>query len=114
MAHSDTAVMHFESGRYREAVLSARLAVEVAVGGRGEDVKRRLDGAPQDVSTAGRVLQMKRNIAVHEGSTRVEQKDAMEAIRAMKRLLDYLGAERRPTVTVEAAPRAPRKPPPRA
>ncbi|MBT2520911.1 hypothetical protein [Arthrobacter sp. ISL-28] len=32
-AHSRTAVTHFESGRYREAVLYARLAVEMACGG---------------------------------------------------------------------------------
>lgn len=89
-AHSRTAMTHFEGGRYREAVLSARLAVEMACGGGGADVKRRLDGAPQDVSTAGASLFARRNIAVHEGGTRVEQPDATEAIRAMMRLLDYL------------------------
>ncbi|MDQ0239279.1 hypothetical protein [Arthrobacter bambusae] len=89
-AHSRTAMTHFEGGRYREAVLSARLAVEMACGGGGADVKRCLDGAPQDVSTAGASLFARRNIAVHEGGTRVEQPDALEAIRAMMRLLDYL------------------------
>ncbi|MDQ4500753.1 hypothetical protein [Sinomonas sp. ASV322] len=89
-AHSRTAMTHFEGGRYREAVLSARLAVEMACGGGGADVKRRLDGAPQNVSTAGATLFARRNIAVHEGGTRVEQPDALEAIRAMMRLLDYL------------------------
>jgi hypothetical protein len=89
-AHSRTAVAHSGSGRYREAVLSARLAVEMACGGGGLDVKRRLAGAPHDVSTAGDALYAKRKIAVHEGGTRVEQQDALEAIRAMKRLLDYL------------------------
>jgi hypothetical protein len=89
-AHSRTAVTHFERGQYREAVLSARLAVEMASGGDGKDVKRRLAGAPQDVSTAGDALVVKRNIAVHEGDTRVEQPDALEAIRAMKCILDYL------------------------
>ncbi|MCZ9884917.1 hypothetical protein NFJ07_24325 [Arthrobacter sp. B2a2-09] len=89
-AHSRTAVTHFNGGRYREAVLSARLAVEMACGGRGVDVKRRLAGAPQDVSTAGDDLFAKRNIAVHEGGTRVEQQDARESIRAMTRLLGYL------------------------
>lgn len=89
-SHSRTAVTHFESGRYREAVLSARLAVEMASGGGGLDVKRRLAGAPQDVSTAGDALYTKRHIAVHEGGTRVEQQDALESIRAMTRLLDYL------------------------
>ncbi|MFF1252692.1 hypothetical protein ACFVYC_09385 [Pseudarthrobacter sp. NPDC058329] len=89
-AHSRTAVTHFEGGRYREAVLSARLAVEMACGGRGVDVKNRLAEAPQDVSTAGNDIFAKRNIAVHEGGTRVEQPDALEAIRAMNRILDYL------------------------
>lgn len=89
-SHSRTAVTHFDGGRYREAVLSARLAVEMACGGRGKHVMRRLAGAPEDVSTAGHDLVTKRNIAVHEGDTRVEQPDAREAIRAMKRILDYL------------------------
>lgn len=89
-AHSRTAVTHFDGGRYREAVLSARLAVEMACGGGGADVKRRLAGAPQDVSTAGDDLFAQRNIAVHEGGRRVEQQAALEAIRAMKRLLDYM------------------------
>jgi hypothetical protein len=89
-SHSRTATTHFGSGRYREAVLSARLAVEMACGGGGLDVKRRLAGAPHDVSTAGDALYATRNIAVHEGGTRVEQQDALESIRAMNRLLDYL------------------------
>lgn len=92
-AHSRTAVAHFEGGRYREAVLSARLAVEMACGGGGLDAKRRLAGAPQDVSTAGNALFAKRNTAVHEGGTRVEQQDAREAIRAMNRILNYLELE---------------------
>ena len=89
-AHSRTAITHFDGGRYREAVLSARLAVEMACGGRGKDVKHRLAGAPQDVLTAGDAIREKRNIALHEGDTRVEQQDALEAIRASKRILDYL------------------------
>lgn len=88
--YSRTAVSHYESGSYREAILSARLAIEVACGGKGADVKRRLTGAPEDVSNAGRILWDKRNLAVHEASTRVEQQDAEEAIDAMKRLLDFL------------------------
>lgn len=92
-AHSRTAWAHFEAGRYREAVLSARLAVEMACGGRGPDVKRRLVGAPQDVLTAGDALYEKRHVAVHEGDTRIEQHDALQAIRAMKRVLDYLEPE---------------------
>ncbi|SDQ11986.1 hypothetical protein SAMN04487847_0452 [Microbacterium sp. cf332] len=89
-AHARTAKAHFEHGRYREAVLSARLSVEVACGGRGADVRLRLTGAPSDVSNAGDVLRDKRNIAVHEGDTRVEQQDAREALDAMNVLLDFL------------------------
>ena len=89
-AHARTAQTHFDSGRYREAVLSARLAVETACGGRGPDVKRRLAGAPADVATAGNALYEKRHVAVHEGDTRVEQPDAVQAIRAMRCVLDYL------------------------
>lgn len=92
-AHSRTAVTHLEDGRYREAILASRLAVEVACGGRGADVKRRLDGAPLDVLKAGSVLRDKRNLAVHEGDTRVEQQDAREAIDAMNRLLGFLGPD---------------------
>jgi hypothetical protein len=47
-------------------------------------VKRRLEGAPQEVSAAGASLFERRNIAVHEGGTRVEQPDALEVIRAMR------------------------------
>jgi len=90
-AHSRTAITHFEDGRYREAVLSARLAVEMACGGGGTDVKRRLAGTPEDVSAAGASLFTRRNVAVHEGGTRVEQPDALEAIQAMNLLLNYLG-----------------------
>lgn len=92
-AHSRTARTHFEGGRYREAVLSARLAVEMACGGGGADVKRRLAGAPEDVLAAGDALFAKRNVAVHEGGTRVEQQDALQAISAMKRIRDYLEPE---------------------
>jgi hypothetical protein len=89
-AHSRTAITHFESGRYRESVLAARLSVEMASGGGGPDIKRRLAGAPEDVAAAGQALYAKRKIAVHEGGTRVEQPDALEAIRAMNCLLAYL------------------------
>lgn len=89
-AHARSAQTHFDRGRYREAVLSARLAVETACGGRGSDVKRRLADAPTDVTTAGDALYGKRHVAVHEGDTRVEQLDAKQAIRAMDRVLDYL------------------------
>ena len=92
-SHSRTARTHFDGGRYREAVVSARLAVEMACGGRSLDVKRLLAGSPQDVATAGDTLFAKRNVAVHEGGTRVEQQDAREALRAMQRILDYLEPE---------------------
>lgn len=89
-AHHRTARSHFERGHYREAVLSARLAVEMACGEGGPGVKRRLAGAPRDVAMAGKALFEKRNTAVHEGGTRVEQPDAREAIDAMRVILDYL------------------------
>lgn len=89
-AHARTAGTHFGKGQYREAVLSARLAVETACGGSGRDVKLRLADAPQDVAEAGDALRDNRNVAVHEGETRVEQQDAQQAIRAMNTVLDYL------------------------
>jgi hypothetical protein len=92
-AHARTAQTHFERGRYREAVLSARLAVETACGGRGSDVKRRLADAPAGVTDAGNALYGRRHVAVHEGDTRVEQPDAIQAIRAMHRVLAYLESD---------------------
>jgi hypothetical protein len=89
-AHVRTAQTHFDRARYREAVLSARLAVETACGGRAADVKRRLADAPADVTAAGLALYSKRHVAVHEGDTRVEQPDAVQAIRAMRAVLAYL------------------------
>lgn len=89
-AHARTAQTHFDRGRYREAVLSARLAVETACGGRGSDVKRQLTDAAADVTAAGDDLYGKRHVAVHEGDTRVEQPDAIQAIRAMHHVLAYL------------------------
>lgn len=77
-------------GRYFEAVLDARLAVETARGGRGPDVNRRLADAPADVSAAGDALYGKRHIAVHEGDTRIEHPDATQAILAMHSVLAYL------------------------
>lgn len=90
VAHSRTAQAHFEKGRYREAVLSARLSVEMACGGRGSDVKERLVDAPRDVITAAEALYATRHVAVHEGGTRIEQQDAQQAITAMKRVIDHL------------------------
>ena len=90
VTHSRTAAAHLEQGRYREAVLSARLAAEMASGGGGLEIKRRLAGAPPDVAPAGAVLYDKRKVAVHEGSTRIEQWDAEQALRAMNVILHYL------------------------
>lgn len=92
-AHARTAQTHFDTGRYREAVLAARLAVETACGGRGPDVKRRLANAPADIAAAGDALYGKRHIAVHEGDTRVEQPDATQAILAMHSVLAYLESD---------------------
>lgn len=92
-SHARTAQAHFDSGRYREAVLSARLAVEMACGGDGAAVKRSLANAPSDVAIAGAGLFAHRNVAVHEGGTRVEQPDALKAIRLMHQILIYLVSE---------------------
>lgn len=89
-AHLLTALRHFEGGRYRESVLSARLAVEMACGGSGKHVQKRLAQAPPEVSEAGANLYKIRHVAVHEGGTRFEQPAAWEAILAMKRVLAYL------------------------
>ncbi|WP_243011280.1 hypothetical protein [Cryobacterium zhongshanensis] len=91
--HARTARTHFEGGRYREAVLSARLAVEMACGGGGPAVKRRLADAPQAISAAAEALYTTRHVAVHEGGTRVEQPHALQAINAMKRIRDHLDSE---------------------
>lgn len=88
-AHARTAQAHFDAGRYREAVLSARFAVEMACGGDGAAVKRSLASAPSDVATAGAELFAYRNVAVHEGGTRVEQPEALKAIRLMHQILGY-------------------------
>lgn len=88
--HARTARAHFEGGRYRETVLSARLAVEIACGGGGRTVKDRLADAPQAVSAAAEDLYTTRHVAVHEGGTRVEQPDALQAINAMKRIREHL------------------------
>ena len=89
-AHACTAQTHFDTTRYREAVLAARLAVETACGGRGPDVKRQLADASADGAAAGDALYGKRHIAVQEGDTRVEQPDATQAILAMHSVLAYL------------------------
>jgi hypothetical protein len=93
VTHSRTATAHLEQGRYREAVLSARLAAEMACGGGGLEIKRRLAGAPSDVIAAAALLYEKRNVAVHEGGTRIEQQDAEQAIRAMNVILEHLAVD---------------------
>lgn len=90
LSHARTAQANFERGLYREAILFARLAVEMACGGTGKDIQRRLADAPQAVAAAGKSLFDKRNTAVHEGGTRVEQHDARDAIRVMAQILNYL------------------------
>lgn len=89
-AHSRTAAAHLQDGRYREAVLSARLAVETACGGGGIVAKQRLAGAPSDVSDAATALYEIRHVAVHESETRIEQQDAEMAVRSMDVVLAYL------------------------
>lgn len=89
-AHARTAATHLDSACYREAVLSARLAVEMACGGNGQQVKRRLTDAPKLVAEAGSVLFDKRNTAVHEGGTRVELQDAEVAVDAMRTVLRFV------------------------
>lgn len=74
-AHARTATTHLRDGRYREAVLSARLAVETACGGGGDITRRRLAEVPA-LSNAAFALFQKRNVAVHESETRIEQQDA--------------------------------------
>ncbi|MGV2982078.1 hypothetical protein ACNPNP_00110 [Microbacterium sp. AGC85] len=93
ISHTRTARTHFEKGYYREAILAARLAVETRCGGRSTHVKPRLSNAPQEVKDAGAALYDKRNLAVHEGDTRVEQTDAAQALNAMTTVLDYLRAD---------------------
>jgi hypothetical protein len=92
-AHRRTATTQLRDGRYREAVLWARLAVETACGGGGEITRRRLGAVPL-VSEAAYALFLKRNVAVHESDTRIEQQDAEEAVRLMNQVLDHLAQEK--------------------
>ncbi|MBT2502833.1 hypothetical protein [Curtobacterium sp. ISL-83] len=89
-AHARTAAMHLDQARYREAVLSARLAVEMACGGDGKQVRHRLADAPTPIAEAGSILFMIRNVAVHEGGTRVELQDAEIAVEAMRTVLRFV------------------------
>lgn len=91
-SHARTARNHFDKGHYREAILAARLAVETRCGGGGKIVKNRLAEAPQDVQEAGDALFSFRNIAVHEGGTRIEQPDTKHALQAMATVLDYVAS----------------------
>lgn len=89
-AHARTAQAHFDAGRYREAVLAARLSFETACGGGGPDLKRRLANVPADIAAAGDALYGKRHEAVHECDKRVEKPDATQAFFAMHSVLAYL------------------------
>lgn len=91
-SHARTAHSHYRKGHYREAILAARLAVEMGSGGSGKNVKERLSNAPQEVQDAGGALFDIRNVAVHEGGTRVEQSDAKGALVAMATVLEYLAS----------------------
>lgn len=95
-AHARNARAHLHEGRYREAILSARLAVEMACGGDGSAIKRRLADAPTDVTAAADALYEHRKVAVHEGGTRVEQQDAEQAVEAMKVVLAHLESGQAP------------------
>ncbi|WHE37795.1 hypothetical protein [Microbacterium sp. BDGP8] len=88
-AHARTAATHLRDGRYREAVLYARLAIEAACGGRGLTVANRLADAPE-VSKAAMALNELRHTAVHGLDTRIEQHDAEEAVRLMNQVLEHV------------------------
>lgn len=53
-------------------------------------MKRRLANAPKAVTDAAEALYATRHVAVHEGGTRVEQSDAVQAINAMDLIRDHL------------------------
>lgn len=91
--HARTSKTHFSRGRYREAIVYARLAVETACGGRSKNVMPRLADAPPVVLTAAESLYAIRHVAVHEGDTRVEQPDAARAIRAMETILAHVAPQ---------------------
>lgn len=88
-AHARTAATHLRDGRYREAVLSARLAIEAACGGRGLTVAKRLADSP-DVSDAAMALNELRHTAVHGLDTRIEQDAAEKAVRLMDQVLEHV------------------------
>jgi hypothetical protein len=91
--HARAARAHVYEGRYREAVLSARLAVEAVCGGNGDAIKRRLIDVPSAVSEAAAILWQKRGVAVHESATRVEQLDAEQAVAAMHLIVAHIESE---------------------
>lgn len=88
-AHARTAATHLRDGRYREAVLSARLAIEAACGGRGLTVANRLADSPANADAAMALNQL-RHTAVHGLDTRIEQHDAEEAVRLMDQVLEHV------------------------
>ena len=88
--HARSARESLNQGRYREAVLSSRLAVELACGGDGLAIKRRLNDAPETVQVAANNLRDLRSKAVHEGLARIEQLDAEAAVGAMNSVVAYV------------------------
>lgn len=99
-AHARTARAHLGKGQYRESILAAQLAVETACGGRSGDVKVRLAIAPRPVMDAGNALYKIRHVAVHEGDTRIEQPDALRALKrddASSRLREARTRDRLPS-----------------
>ena len=91
--HARAARESLYQGRYREAVLSSRLAVELACGGDGLAIKRRLNDAPETVQHAANNLWDLRGKAVHEGLTRIEQLDAEAAVGAMNSVVAYVTSD---------------------
>lgn len=91
--HARSARESLYQGRYREAVLASRLAVELACGGDGLAIKRRLNDAPKAVQVAANKLRDLRSTAVHEGLTRIEQLDAESAVRAMDCVIAYVTSD---------------------
>ena len=91
--HARSARESLYQGRYREAVLSSRLAVELVCGGDGLAIKRRLSIAPEDIRVAANTLRDLRSKAVHEGLTRIEQLDAEAAVGAMNSVISHVTSE---------------------
>jgi len=91
--HARSARESLYEGRYREAVLSARLAVELVCGGNGLAIKQRLKDAPEKIRLAANDLRQARSKAVHEGVARIEQADAELAVDAMNSVIAHVTSE---------------------